>query len=1024
MWHYLLKNYRFTYVIIIATIFLGLVSAFKIPKESTPEIKVPVGTVMTFLNGANAEDIEKLITNEIEDKIGSLDEIDTYSSVSAEGISLVTVTFDAKSNIVERIQALKDAVDEARPKLPSEAEAPNVKQIRFDDQPIIVISLSADIHPRALKEIAEDVQQKIERMSGISEVTISGAYDRETQVILDESKLTLYGLSANQVIQTLRAQNSTLPGGTLEYNGVRYPVRFNGDIESPDQVEWIPISSYDGSTVYIKDVATVIDTTKKQSTKSRVSIDSSEPESAITLNVKKRVGGDVIRITDQVKSEINNMKDEELKGVTVFYSLETAARINEDLQRLSISGLETVIVVTLILIFILGFKPAVLTGLSIPLSFLITIGALSYMGLTINFLSLFSLILALGILVDSAIVLVEGIHSRIEDGEVPYDAAEKTITQFTAPITSGVLTTIAAMVPMLFASGMIGEFIKHIPITVSLVLISSLFVSLGFLPTIASHVFHKRTVVTKHKKDYFQKLSEKYSHTIEDFLNNRRKKIMMSVVLVLAFCFSLSLPAFGVLKVAMFPQADSEFLFFDIETPVGTTLEYTDDFLIQVENILLKDDRIESFASNTGMGFSMDVTSVKAGETPNLGYIIVALKDDRNESSLEISDELKKELDNLKGGTVMITQEDNGPPAGAPVALKFKGDDMKELERLVAGAEKILKSIPGTTSIRSSIQDTELNFVVRFRSEIAAEFGLTASDIASFLRTALHGVEATTIKTPKEDIGILVKMNLNTDREFVDPNLTHTVTIDALKSLQIFTHKGMVPLQSLVDFEVQGGQGSIIHEDGKRTVQATAYTQKGIVAQTIIDELESRLEELDMKEGYAMTYGGETEDIQESFADMFRALFIGIFLIAAILVLQFNSFKQPIFVLMTVPLAITGILPGLAIMRLPLSFTAFVGIVALSGIVVNNAILLIDRINENRLNGTEKTQAIIEATSARFRPIILTTVTTVSGILPLALSDATWGPLGFSIVFGLTFSTVLTLFVIPMLYNRFAEEEL
>lgn len=1023
MWHFFLNNYRFTYVLIIATFIIGLISGFTITKESTPEVKVPVGTVSTFLNGGNSEDIERLITNEIEEKIGSLEELDTYTSVSAEGISLITVTFDADADIEDRVRALKDAVDEATPELPGEIERPVVKQISFDDEPVLVVSLAADVHSITLKQIAEEVQDRFERLSGISEVNVVGAYDREAQIVIDRDALERYNLSLGQVLQAIQNQNTTLPGGTLEYEGVRYPVRFEGDIEDVEEIPYIPVASLDGNPVYIQDIATVTDSTKKPAAFARVSMNGSQPQNAVSLQVKKRVGADVLEISDKVEAEIEEMKKDILKDATIFTSLNNADYIREDLSRLSKSGMQTVFIVTLILIAVLGWRAAILAGMSIPLSFLIAIAGLSYMGSTINFLSLFSLILALGILVDSAIVLTEGVYTRMSDSQNTREAAGKVIDQFKAPITSGVLTTIAAMVPMLFASGIIGEFIKHIPITVTLVLLSSLFVTLAFLPSLAARFLKPEQVRKKKEKEggFLHTLKGRYHEKLHAILQSRRTKVTFIATLLVAFFVSLALPVMGILKVSMFPQGESEMLFFDVELKVSTTLDETNTFMRNIEEILVSDDRIESFTTNVGIPFNMDATSPKVGETPNLAHVIVNLKDEAQKDSLEMIDEYQENIKIFQEAQIRITQIDNGPPAGAPVSLKFKGEDLNTLEELASRAKLILSSIEGAKSIRSSVQDTEAQFITRIDRSRAAKLGINPFEIAQLIRAAVNGIEVTTIKAQEEDIDILVKFNLNPHNTLASPHLTNQASIDMLKSLTIHTRNGSVPLTAVIDIDLEGGQGTIIHEEGDRTVSVTAYTKKGTVAQEIIQAFQKRQDELELPEGYSLSFAGEAEDVAESFGDMFRAMFIGIFLIAAILVFQFNSFRQPIFVLATVPLALTGILPGLALMRLPLSFTAFVGVVALSGIVVNNAILLIDRMNENRRTGKPVRNSVTEAAMARFRPIILTTITTIAGILPLALSDVTWGPLGFTIAFGLAFSTILTLFVIPILYDSFVK---
>ncbi|MDF2379183.1 MAG: efflux RND transporter permease subunit [Candidatus Gracilibacteria bacterium] len=1028
-WNFFIDKYRFTYLLTAVVVLLGFVSAIALPKESDPEVTVPIGVVTTVYPGASPLDVEELITNEIEDELNDLEDLETFTSTSAEGVSSIVVEFDPRADIDGRIRALKDAVDDAVQDLPGEAERPVVNQVSVNDEPIVVISIAIDLSQEALKEVGNELQDELEKIAGVSEAKIIGVRNREIQVTADLSKLETYQLSVRDLVTALQQHDAKLPVGAIEQNNISYTVRFEGGIDQPEIISSIPITTVGGTPVNIGDVATVTDGLQATSSYSRLSLGGEQARASIGIEIFKNDGNDAIGVVTAVKAEIEVLKGNLLQGADVYYSQDKAERIQEDLANLLSNGIQTVIIVFLLLYLFLGFREAVLAGLCIPLTFLMTFLGLYVFGFTINFLSLFSLILSLGILVDSSIVIVEGMHKYLYLGEKPAMAAKKTILEFQAPVVSGLFTTISAFVPMMFASGVTGQFIRVIPVTVIMVLMSSLFVGLAIIPMVGSRFLKTKDLqggtVTEEDSQmkFVQALSRWYEVKLQEMLENTKLRRIFMAVLGLLFIGSMALPISGLLESVLFPKNDSDQVFVGVEMPAGTRVDETDRIVRILEEYLYEDKRIDSFVSSTGSSGGQSARN--SGSNGNTGRISITLvdEDERSESSDEISQELRQLLPSVAPeATITFSQINAGPPQGSPVEITFRGEDIRELERLAYDTEQILKKLDGPVDVSRSTQDTPFEFAFVINRGKAAQTGLTPLAIAQSLRTALFGIDAIELKLKDEDVDVVVQLNLNPYSE--DPHNTKKTNINAIEALLIPTSNGSIPLSALVETQVQSSTDSIQHEDADRIAKVTSALQPGFTTQRVLDAFKEELVGLEMKNGYTVKYGGEAQDVAKSFTDLYYAMVIGIFLIASILILQFNSYRQPFFILLALPLALIGVLPGLTITGQPLSFPAFIGIVALLGIVVNDAIILIDQINTNRRNGIPKKEAILKGGRSRLQPILLTTITTVAGILPLTLSDEVWGPLGFTIIFGLMFATVLTLMVIPILYNAYGEEEL
>lgn len=1032
IWYFFITEFRFTYLLTALVFLLGTTAAFTLPKESDPEVTIPIGVVTTIYPGASPLDVEKLITEEIEDEISELDDVDVYRSTSSEGVSSIVVEFDADAEIDGRIRALKDAVDDATSQLPDEAERPVVKQISVTDQPILLIAMALDLTEEKLKQVGKVLQDELESIPGVSEAKIVGIRNREVQVTVDAAQLERYDLSLRDVITTLQQHDAQLPVGAIEQNNKRYTVRFEGGLKDPDTIKLLPITSLSSAPITIGDVATVTDGLEEVSTFSRFSLGGQPARSALSIEIFKNDGDDAIGVVTSVKDKMTALQADLISGSELSYSQDRAQQIRDELSNLLSNGFQTVIIVFLLLFLFLGFREALLAGLCIPLTFLMAFIGLAYFGYTINFLSLFSLILALGILVDSTIVVVEGMHKYLYLGESPVNSAKKAISEFQAPVISGTLTTVSAFIPMMFSSGITGQYIRVIPVTVILVLIASLFVSLAIIPMLGSRFLKPRTVDKKeplkqHEEEkaqmlFMQRMSQWYEVKLKSLLDNRRLRRGFMAVIGVLFLISLSLPVIGLLESVLFPKVDADEMFVQVELPLGTTVQKTDGLMSRLELELYGDPRIASFVSSSGSAGGQSAGS--AGGSSHIGRLSVNLvkADERTETSDEIIEEYRQRFAAYTEATITFSQQDAGPPQGLPVEITFRGEDIRELERLALDGQALLRTIDGAVDVARSTKDTPFEYAFVINRLKAAQVGLTPLAVAQTLRSALFGTDAIELKLDDEDVDVVVQLNLNPDS--IDPGTTQETTINTLERLLIPTPDGTVPLNALVETTLQSSTDSIQHEDGERIAKVTSALKPGFTTQSVLDAFIIRSDELRIPEGYTMTFGGEAEEVAKSFTDLYSAMFIGIFLIGTILILQFNSFRQPFFILMTLPLALIGVLPGLAITGQPLSFPAFIGIVALLGIVVNDAIILIDQININRRNGMPREVAILEAGRSRLQPILLTTITTVAGILPLTLSDPVWGPLGFTIIFGLMFATVLTLAVIPIVYLAYGEEEL
>lgn len=1012
------KNSRFSILLILMILIGGIFSIINIPKESAPEVEIPVGIVTTVLPGSSPLEVETFITDEIEDAVINLNGVDSVTSTSREGISNVVVEFSAQSNLSESIRELREEVDSISSSLPQAAEDPQVSEVSFVDQPILIASLSGEVPPEAFVSVANTLESEIEKIEGVRRVSVGGLQSKQVRVNLDPASLAQFNISASQVEQSIRQADISVPTGSVFFDSATYAVRLEGRIDSIEEISNIPLTSYGDTVIFVGDVASVFETIAPASTTTRVSLTGEPAIPAISFSVFKKPGGDITEITGNVRERIAELEQDELQGFNTVITYDTGELISNDLSSLSITGLQTVILVFLVLLLVFGWQSALVASLAIPLSFLLAFVGLLLSGNTINFVSLFSLILAIGILVDSAVVVVEGISANREVGMDMHKAVSVALSEYSLPLTAGTMTTIAVFLPLFFISGITGEFIASIPFTILFVLLASLIIALAFIPLLSKLIIRKNPQKSERKvQSWIEELKGKYKTTLSNLLDNSKRKRWLVGVVIALFFLSFALPILGLVQTIFFPQEDADFIYADIELAPATRLEETAQEVERFEDILYDKEYIESFITTIGSGsdFSGDFSSA-GGQTENRANITINLKDSRQKSSDEILSELQDSAASIISYSVTLSQPAGGPPVGSPVVIKYFGSEFSDLQTASNRTIDILESIEGVENISSSLETQPLELKINIDRDVATLYGISPIQVAQDLRTSLQGSTALEYREGEDKIDVVVQTNF-TGQNGNSLRSLNNITVNELEQYRLYTAGGEVNLGTIAEISLGASPASINHEGGRRIVNVTADVS-GTTPQSAISEVIDQYPIDELPDNTDRSTGGETEESQQAFQEMALALVAGILLMIVILVLQFNSFRQTAFILLTVPLALTGILFGLTVTGKTLSFPSMMGFIALAGIIVNNAIILIDQMNRTR-DIAHKTEAVIEAAGSRLRPIMLTSITTIIGLIPLTYASALWSPLAWAIIFGLLYASVLTLFVIPVIYHRF-----
>lgn len=993
-------------LIMIAVIVLGTYALFTLPREMMPDVSFPWIFVWTGAPGLSPEETEKLITNKVEKEVRDIDGIKVITSISREHASFVWMKFETMSedDLAERLRDVRTEVDKVA--FPEAAEPPLITDFTIQDHiPMVNVVLSGEVSEMALKEIAEDLRDDILEIPNVAKCLIAGVRDRQIWVEVDPNALHGYDLSLAQVMDAIAARNLDLSAGDIAVGRWEYIVRTMGELERVEAVKKIIVKARPpGGIVRVEDVATVRDTLEKPEVLARFN-----GKPSITLTVSKKKDGNSIRIIDRIKALAATYEQQRMPAAgRVSVINDSSVEIKDFLGILQNNAILGMVLVVICLYFLLGPRNALFAAIGIPVTFLFTFLFMKYTGVSLNGSSLFGLVLVLGMIVDDAIVIIENCFRYIQEGYAPREAALMGTQQVAMPVFASSLTTVAAFLPLMLMEGIIGEFLKIVPIVVSLALVASLFEAFFILPSHIAEWSGREARARREGFVRFKKLRLIYLKYLVKLLRRRYRVLGITTLLIL-----LSLPLIWVVGVDMFATEEIPRFFAFINLPEGTRLDITDRVVRQAEQVVaeLPDEEVVNVVANAGLQQRDEEWFFK----PSVGQLIVELthKEHRQRSIDAIIAGLRREILEIPGIQALEFKKfENGPPTGAPVEVRVRGDYLDELQEVVELVKAELRSMPGVFDVRDDFVPGKRELRILVDEEKASLVGLTVAQIATNVHHAFRGGVATRFHQGDEEIDVVVKYDD-----------AHRRTVADLRDLRIpALLGGYVALKDVARLEVQQGYGSIKHDDLRRAIAVKANVDEAVnSAYEVNRELVRRFQDISQRyPGYDLIFRGQFEEFQQAFSDLWQLFAVGLLLMYVILAGQFKSFVQPLIIFMAIVFAFWGATIGLLLIGSPFNINNMYGLVALAGVAVNDSLVFISFINEGRQRGQRRWRSILAAGKLRLRPILLTTITTVFGLLPMAVgiggSSDIWGPLANVMVWGLSIGTILTLFLVPCLY--------
>ncbi len=1105
-----LNNKNTIFLLLAVVLVFGFISYRSLPKELFPDIYIPTVMVQTIYLGNPPIDIENLITRPVEKEVESIRGIKKITSNSLQDVSVIFIEFNTGTEINQALQEVRDAVDKAKSELPNDLlEDPMITDIDFSEFPIININLSGDFSINELKYYAEYLEDEIEGVPEISKVEISGLNEREVKINIDPLKLESLELSFDDIENAIASENVSMSGGDLRIGGSRRTLRVIGEFSSINEMKNIVVKHENQDIVYLRDVADVIYGFEDPDSYARL-----DQKNVVTLQVVKKGGENLLNATGKIFDILAHAQEADVlpENLNVTITNDQSDMIKKQLSNLENSIIMGVIFVLLVLYFFLGIRNALFVGLAIPTSMFMSFMILSLMDYRINMIVLFSLILALGMLVDNAIVVVENIYRFIDRGYTRFEAAKKAVGEIAWPIISSTATTLAAFFPLIFWESLMGEFMKYLPVTLIIVLTSSLFVALVIIPVVSSTYirYGNQNPPPKYRRSllvagimgtlaiffylvkvymlanllalfavvglfnllFLYRLSKWFQDVFLVWLENFYLRLLQFVLrkrnpqyfifgtfglLIITIMFYFSRDP----EVEFFPTADPDYINMIAELPIGTDIDVTDGVMKNLEDDIVRlmgdhSEILKSVVTIVGKG-AVGENEGFSGKTggPNRGLITVSFIDYELRGGVSTAHYLKVFADSLvnkyPGVDLAVERQSMGPPTGKPINLEITG---KRFDKLLELSDTVINYInnshvEGIEGLKIDLEVGNPEVIVHIDRDKARMLGVSTYQIASTLRTALFGKEISDYKIGEDEYPIQLRLK-EEYRHDLASLMNQRITFRSPSSGKII----QVPISAVASVEYSTTYGSVMRKDLNRVITVWSNVLEGYNATKINNELRILMENFTMPEGYKYEFTGEQQEQEESAEFLARAMLIAISIMLIILVSQFNSVVKPAIILFSVVLSTIGVFGGLGTFKMDfIVIMTGIGIVSLAGVVVNNAIVLIDYINLLKMRKRKELgmedgadlpidvsmDCIVEAGKTRLRPVLLTAITTILGLIPLAsglnidiigmldrfepniyfggTNAAFWGPMSWTIIFGLTFATFLTLIIVPSMYH-------
>ncbi|UOA13397.1 MULTISPECIES: efflux RND transporter permease subunit [Sulfitobacter] len=1005
-------------VVILSLVMILAVGAYAyigIPKESSPEIPIPTLYVSTSLEGISPEDSERLLVEPLETELSAITGLKQITSNGAEGHASVQLEFEPGFDSDEALDKVREGVDRAKSDLPEDATDPVVTEINTALFPILTAILSGPVPERTLNTISEELKDAIEGLSGVLEVDVGGERTELLEVLIDPTVFETYNISFEELISQINRNNRLIAAGAIESGAGRLVLKVPGLIENVEDVMSLPIKVRGDTVVTFADVATIRRTFKDPTGFARI-----DGQPALALEIKKRSGANIIETVAAVRELIDEMRAEWPDSITVKYTQDESEQVQDMLSDLEANVIAAVILVMIVIVWALGVRSALLVGLAIPGAFLAGVTALWVMGYTMNLVVLFSLILVVGMLVDGAIVTTELADRRLQEGHSPRAAYAHAAKRMAWPIIASTATTLSVFFPLLFWTGTVGEFMKFLPITVILTLTASLFMALVFIPVVGG-IIGKRPPQSAKDKATLHAAEQGDPRDLKGFTGGYVKLLQFAILrpwMTLILAISMLMGGFTAYAqfgngITFFPDVEPDFAQVQVRARDNFSIYEQDALVRQVEQRLFAYDEIASVYARTG--------SSNRDSADLIGTIQVEFTEwDERRPAAIIGEEIRTEMAAIPGIDVQVQTASNGPSAGKPVNLRIKAHDPQVQQQVVDQIREKMADIGGFTDVTDSRPLPGVEWRIAVNRSEAARFGADISTLGQAVQLLTRGITVADYRPDDAEGSIDINVRFPSDER----------TLEELQSLRVPTSAGLVPISNFVTFEPSPRTGTITRVDQERVVTIEANVAPGVLVNDQTVALRSAIDAMDLPPGVEASFAGEAEDQQESMIFLAGAFITAIFLMFVILVIQFNSFYQAFVVMSAIVFSIAGVLFGLLITGRPFGVVmGGIGVIALAGIVVNNNIVLIDTYNDLKKLGLSPLEAALRTGAQRLRPVVLTSVTTALGLMPMVIglninfftreivygapSTQWWTELSSAIAGGLVVATVLTLVVTP-----------
>ena len=999
------------FVVILA---VGALSYVNIPKESNPEIPIPIIYVSTGLDGISPEDSERLLVQPLETELSSITGLKQLDGNASEGHASVQLEFEPGFDADEALLKVREAVDRAEGDLPSDANTPTVTEINTALFPILTTVLSGPVPERTLNKLAEELEDALEGVPGILEVDVGGERTELLEVLIDPTVFETYNISFDELINQITRNNLLIAAGAIETGAGRLVLKVPGLIEDVQDVMELPVKVRGDTVVTFADVATVRRTFEDPSSFARIN-----GQPALALEIKKRVGANIIETVAEAKSVIEELRVDWPQSVKINYLQDESEQVKSMLTDLEANVIAAIILVMVVVVWALGVRSALLVGLAIPGAFLAGVAALLAMGYTMNIVVLFSLILVVGMLVDGAIVTTELADRKLQEGLPPKEAYAFAAKRMSWPIIASTATTLSVFFPLLFWEGVVGEFMKFLPITVILTLGASLFMALVFIPVLGG-IIGKRPPQSARSKAALHAAEIGDPREMKGFTGGYVRFLEWAILrpgTAVMFALAMLLGSFGLYGqlgngVTFFPSVEPDFMQVQVRARDNFSIYERDELVRQVEQKLLSYDEIKSVYAKS---FS------DRGDEEIVGTLQLELQDwDTRRTAVEIGEDIRQDTADIPGIDVQVQTESDGPAGGKPISVDVISQDRVAQARSVDLILSQMERIGGFTDITDTRPLPGVEWRIALDRSEAARFGADVALLGQAIRLLTQGITVADYRPDDADGSVDIRVRFpSSDR-----------TLGDLQSLRVPTNSGLVPIANFVSFEPSPRTGMIRRIDQERVVSISSNVAPGLLVNDQIVALTQALEEAEFPRGVSYAFGGEAEDQADAMIFLVGAFMAAIGMMFAILVTQFNNFYQAFVVMSAIVFSIAGVLLGLLVTGRPFGIVmGGIGVIALAGIVVNNNIVLIDTYNDLKRSGLSPLEAVLRTGAQRLRPVVLTSVTTALGLMPMVIglninfftrdivygapSTQWWTELSSAIAGGLVIATVLTLIVTP-----------